>query len=818
MAANEAEVDLVVNAAGALPDLERQLSAIIREAEQGADEVDVQASLAVQNSIAVMSTQLQRAINDIDRSNPTIDVEAALDTLTSLNNLREDVGELTNRINSGLFDPIELAAELDLGRSLREVTEDLHDLVQDAERTAEAIRLDVEIDEERARRRAERITQALRRVGDGALVAGRGIRTMLTGTAALSLAVGGTTQTVAALAAALQQVAPAAAVGTSAILTQKLALGTLKLALVGVQEGIENVFNQDLTASEFHKSIEGLAPEARLFVDEIHTMRRELRAVQQQVQNRVFRNFDDDLRSLTKTLGPTIQGALNRTADSLNAMGRNAVVAANQIGRQGVLGQALTGATTALERLELVPARAVRSFSFLAAASSPALNRIAGAVDDVSLRIQNKLQRAFESGALERSIDQAVSSIAQLGTVIGNFGGAVSNIFSGLTQDGGGLFDVLEKVSEAFERLTASREFQSILNELSLTAGVLVDNILPLIQEAFVQLGPVIEELAPVVRDFVAAIGPELIPIVEQLGPILVDIALILRDQLPLAIELASAAIDVLSVALTIIKGGMELAKEASQAFADFLNSDFANAMGASSDFAVENSDEILAAITHWTAEGIRLVEDFNSGMADFSANLRDSLLSGFQTLFDDILSNVQTFLGLLSDSFNELPGRMVQVGQDIMSGLAAGLLNGVSNVLGIARGIADSVVSTIESALDIHSPSRRTKKTGVNTVRGLEDGMLERLAKLLAVSRTVADSAASEINKAFGARLGRPNSGFQSATAGASRVIPPTVTGRGTGIVNVYIGGELVRQIVNDQFKSLVDRRDRTLAQGYRI
>lgn len=814
MAANEAEVDLIVNAAGALPDLERQLAAIIREAENGADEVDVQASLAVQHSISVLSTQLQQAVNEVDRRAPEIDVEATLDTITSLNNLREDVSELTSRINSGLFDPIELAAELDLARSFREVSEDLDDLVRDAERTAEAIRLDVEIDEQRARQRAERLNRALRGLGDGARFAGRGMATLLGGTAALSLGVGGAANTVAALAAALQQIAPAAAVGTSAILTQKLALGTLKLALVGVEEGIQNVFNQDLTASEFHKSIEGLAPEARLFVDEIHTMRRELRAVQQEVQNRVFRNFDDDLRSLTRTLGPTIQGALNRTADSLNAMGRNAVVAANQIGKQGVLGQALTGATTALERLELVPARAVRSFSFLAAASAPALNRIAGAVDDVSLKIQNKLQRAFESGALERSIDQAVSAIAQLGTVLGNFGGAVSNIFSGLTQDGGGLFDILEKISGAFERLTASREFQTILNELSLTAGVLVDNILPLIQEAFVQLGPVIEELAPVVRDFVAAIGPELIPIIQQLGPILVDIALIMKDQLPLAIELTKAALDVLSVALTIAKGALDLARQGSQAFAEFLESDFARAMGASSDAVTENFDEILATLTHWAAEAIRLVENFNQTLSDFSANLRSELVSAFRSVFDDILGNVQTFIGLLADSFGHLPERLFQVGLEVMNGFAGGLTAGIGRVLGIARDIAGSVASTINAALDIHSPSRKTRKTGQQVMQGLELGMLDRLENVRNMAKRVAKAITDDVRGPVD--FGQLSSG--RTMQGLDRVTLPRFTGRGTGVINVYIGNQLVQQIVNDQFRTLTQQRDRTLSQGLRL
>jgi phage-related protein len=805
MAANQAEVDLVVNAAGALPDLERQLNQIIREAEFGADEVDVQASLAVQHSIAVMSTQLQQAITDVDRTNPTIDVDAALDTLTSLSNLREDVGELTSRINSGLFDPIELAAELDLSRSLREVTEDLHDLVQDAERTAEAIHLDVELDEERASRRAERLTRSLHRIGEGARVAERGVRTMLLGTAGLSLAVGGAANTVAALAAALQQVAPAAAVGTSAILTQKLALGTLKLALIGVEEGIQNVFNQDLTASEFHKSIQGLAPEARLFVDEIHTMRRELRAVQQEVQNRVFRNFDDDLRSLTKTLGPTITRALNSTADSLNAMGRNAVVAANQMGKQGVLGQALTGATTALETLEKVPARAVRSFTFLAAASSPALNRIALAIDDVSLRVQNKLQRAFESGALERSIDKAVATLAQLGTVIQNFGGGISNIFSGLTQNGRGLFQILEDISEGFERLTASREFQTILGELALTADTLVQNILPLIQEAFVQLAPVIETLAPVVRDFVTAIGPELIPVIQELGPILLDIAVLLQEQLPNAIIITKTFLEALVIALQAVQFIMEEAVlPAIRKVNEFLNSEFIQTIQDVFNTVTDSFPQIGDKFAELNSRAADAINGMIQVLGDLIGKIRDEFVEGIVATVNEAIREFLNLRDGIVGAISDLPDQMFSIGINIIDGLTGGLVSQVGSLISTAQGIADSISSTIRGALDIHSPSRVTRAIGRDVVDGLIVGMASRVAPLKAAS----EHLAGVITGAFP----------QTPTANIGQVRIPGTTGLGTSVVNVYIGNQLVKQIIDDRLRAMQNQRDRTYAMGVRL
>ncbi|MZE53822.1 hypothetical protein GTY86_35535 [Streptomyces sp. SID5770] len=811
MAANEAEVDLIVNAAQALPDLERQLSQIVRRAENGAPEVDVQASLAVQSSIAVMSTQLDQALRQVDSRNPTIDVEAALDAQSSLQTLRQDLDELTRAARSGGTDIVELEAQLDFPRSLAEVTESLRDLVADAEAATPDIEVNVDVDD----REISRAERAIRALGRASVTTARGMGKLTAGVAALSLAVGGGVQTVGALVAALQQVAPAAAVGTSALLTQKLAAGTLKLAMIGVQDAIERAFDPELSPEEFHKSLKDLAPEARLFVDELHTMRRELRGVQQEVQNRVFRDFDGVLRGLSRSLGGVVTGALNRTADSLNRMGKNAATAATQMGQQGVLGQALKGATDALTTLEKVPARVVRSFSFLAAASSPALNRIATAVDDLSLKIQEKLQRAFESGALEDSIDQAVSSLAQLGTIIANFGGGVANIFSGLTQNGGGLFDILEKVSAAFERLTASREFQTILAELSSTAGVLVDNILPLIEEAFVQLAPVIQELAPVIRDFVTAIGPELIPVIQELGPLLVDLALLLKEQLPIAIILAQATLAALALVLNLVhdimqKAVIPIVHEISEALrSDFVKS-ISNAVVASTDLA-----GIGQRFTDLKNDAVRSFDAINAKAAELARKLGEAFGRAVRQLIDAAIGDFGDFKASVVRVLSDLPGQMQSIGRDIVIGLATGLVSQIPNVIGIARDIASSVTSTIRSALDIRSPSKVMATIGRDTVMGYIQGLESMLPQVQGAVAKIAQLTTANITQL---NVGSSVTGL----TGIDKIdtwLPDAIARSATQpVVNVYVGNELLYQVINGQIRGVLTRRDRTISQGVRI
>jgi len=808
MAANQAEVDLVVNAAGALPDLERQLSQIIRQTENDADAIDVDVAIQAREAARSLGAQLGAVVNAAEGSVDGVEVGVLIDQRDALQTLDRQLSQIVEITNRGgiVDDPVLVQAVLDGPESLRSISGELRQVVAAIQATDPEIEIDAELDRD-VERNTVRLTSALEALGRAGRTSARGVGVLTGGVAALSLGAGGLVNTLAAVAATVQQIAPAAAVATSAILTQKLAAGTLQLAMVGVEDAIKGAFDPDLSPDDFHKSLKRLAPEARLFADALHTMRRELRAVQQGVQNRVFRDFDEIVTSLATRLGPTLTRSLNRAAVSLNAMGRNAAIAALQLGQQGALGQALAGANTALETLETTPGRVATSFGLLAAASSPALNRIATAVDDLSERIEQRLQGAFESGALEEAINGAVDSLAQLGTVLGNFGAGVGNIFSGLTQNGAGLFDVLEKVSESFERLTASREFQTILNELSLTAGVLVDNILPLIQEAFVQLGPVIEELAPVIRDFVSAIGPELIPIIQELGPILVDIALILKEQLPLAIDLANAAIDALGVALVIVGGALDIARQGAEQFSAFYESDFVSSFRTASNAAVTHRDVLIEAFQRWTARALSLVLDFQGSLAEFSSNVRQTVVAAFVGMGADIARTVQSIVQFVVTTFQGLPARMFTIGVQVMQGLASGLTSGAARVLSIARDIAESVSSTVERALDINSPSRVMKELGKFTVQGFVKGMEAELPNVR--------DAANKLSAIPSGILG-PRGTLKTAQARLPSL--PTVRGQGTSVIQVYIGNQLVEQFINDRVKAFNTGQVRIKTQGVRL
>ncbi|MEU2510163.1 hypothetical protein ABZ621_36495 [Streptomyces sp. NPDC007863] len=522
--ANEAEVDVVVNAANALPDLERQLDRILQTAEDGAPSIDVQASLAAQNTLAVLSTQLDGVLANIDQDDPTIDVDAALNTREALRTLRQDLNELTRSAANGVVDIVDLHATLDFPESLAEVRRGVDALTDYAERTAEIIELEAEVDPD-IERQVRRLTSGFGDLGNRAKGALGPIGGLVGTVAKLGATVGTAAPALASAVAAIQQLGPAAGVAVSGMVTMKLAAGTLKLAMVGVSDAVSAAFDPETKPEELAEAMEKLAPNARKFVNELRDMRGDLVGLQQDVQNDVFEGLDRTLRTLARESFPDVANAIRGTGVSLNEMAKNAAAGALALDANGALGKALKGSTQALQTLEQVPNDLVVGLGSIAAAGAPALNRLAAAAAGASDRISDKLVSAFRSGALEDAISGAIDSFAQLGSSVGNILAGLKNVISGLTVDGAGLFGTLEKITQAFEDATATKGFQDAISALSQTMALLVDTALPLLMSALQLLGPIFEALAGPVQTLIEALGAALTPIIAALGPVLTAVA-----------------------------------------------------------------------------------------------------------------------------------------------------------------------------------------------------------------------------------------------------------------------------------------------------
>lgn len=82
-------------------------------------------------------------------------------------------------------------------------------------------------------------------------------------------------------------------------------------------------------------------------------------------------------------------------------------------------------------------------------------------------------------------------------------------------------------------------------------------------------------------------------------------------------------------------------------------------------------------------------------------------------------------------------------IGRNIISGLIRGLWGMFGSLMDTARSIAKSIASKIQSALDIHSPSRVAIELGSFFTEGLEDGLLARAKQLMKAATQVGETVA---------------------------------------------------------------------------
>lgn len=515
--ASEAEVDLIISTAGTLPELERDLNNIIRAAENGAPELDVEAALAVGASLANLAGELDQVVTLAEEGADNIELSAALDAQRSLAHVQGQLESLIQRASQG--DDINLQAELDQIGSLTGISNQIRSLVREVEASAPEIDLHVDVDRDG---RGERSALRLGRAFTSALGP---IGKFAGGIGAVGLASSSAAPLLASVVTSLQAIAPAAALGVSAVTTLGLVGATTTVAFQGMGDAIEASFDPDAKPKDLAKAMEKLAPAARSFVTELRGMGSQFKAIRQDVQGGFFEGLDTSLNDLGTNVLPTVATAMRSTAGVLNQMARGAALAAVDLGKDGTLGRALDSSVASLGNLNKLPAQFVRGMGQIAAAAGPSLERVSKAAGSAGDRIAKKLETAFQSGAMERAINSAVDAIGQLGRIGANVFQGLGNIISTFSDASGGLFGTLEKITQAFADVTATKGFQDALIALSTTMSVLVNVALPLVSQALQLLGPIFTTLAPPIQELIMILGDGLGQILTALGPALVSLA-----------------------------------------------------------------------------------------------------------------------------------------------------------------------------------------------------------------------------------------------------------------------------------------------------
>ncbi len=144
-----------------------------------------------------------------------------------------------------------------------------------------------------------------------------------------------------------------------------------------------------------------------------------------------------------------------------------------------------------------------------------------------------------------------------------------------------------------------------------------------------------------------------------------------------------------------------------------------------------------------------------------------------------------------MTATFNDID--LFPTGKNAMEGLNKGLLSMKGTLMGTARSMANSIRNEINSALDIHSPSRVMEESGEYTGEGLIVGINKMISKVKEAARGLSDSTVEPF---------ATSSASQSAISPSGTVATPSRRSEG---LRIQIENIILSDVGNKNPKELV-------------
>lgn len=306
--------------------------------------------------------------------------------------------------------------------------------------------------------------------------------------------------------------------------------------------------------SQLDKAMAKLAPNAREFVNTIRGLAPAWTAMRMSVQNELFRDLGAHVAGLARDTIPILGRQLTVTAGLWNTMARSAIDATRDMAKSGMLEEIFKGANRSFAQFKDTPGQLITAFGQLSLAAQPAFERLMGQFSGAIKSFTDGIAASFTSGGLQQGIDTAFGILSELGTLLGNAFGVVTQIFKAASDAGGEIIGVLSAVFAEIGRILALPEVQAQLRTLFGSVAQIVGAIVPVLGALVQAVVPLLAAIAPVIAAIATAVGPllsqlatslsaALMPIITTLGPVLVQ----------LVTSLTSALMPIISALLPVV-------------------------------------------------------------------------------------------------------------------------------------------------------------------------------------------------------------------------------------------------------------------------
>jgi phage-related protein len=348
-----------------------------------------------------------------------------------------------------------------------------------------------------------------------------------------------------------------------------------------------------------------------------------------------------------------------------------------------------------------------------------------------------------------------------LGQLAGIVGGALGAVFEALAP-------VLREVASVLSDSLAAvlPQLQPVFSQIAQAVAQLVRAAVPLIP-LFLQLVAALLPIIPPLIQMAAALLPPIIDLIMALMPLIQGFAQVLVALIPPLTEIAVAILGVLipplKLIIAIVSQVVQFVGAAFRALSGVVTAIF-SAIRNVIVGAWQAIFNIVTGIVNGIGNGIR--NGFNA-VFRFFGNIMSSIgnavrngINAVGNFFRDLPGKVLGFLA-------SLPGKLFQMGVDVVKGLIDGIKSWVQNAINAVIDFGKDIINGITGALGIGSPSKEFRKVGVFAGQGLILGIRDMTDP---AARAAADMATAVLDAAGGLDLTPRSGGLTSPTGDVNR------------------------------------------------
>lgn len=362
------------------------------------------------------------------------------------------------------------------------------------------------------------------------------------------------------LAAALEPVVQSLGLLPAAASVATASITTLVVAFQGMGDALSAAAEGD--AEALAEALEGLAPAAASVVREFAALMPQLSAVRREVQQAFFSQLTGDLTRLGEVLLGPVQRGMTATAAAAGRMYSGLLAAFSEVRSAGAIEEIFLSAARAFDQMNVPLQRMTTGMLDWVRATLPAFDQLIATLGDGAEQFGAFLSSAAASGRAMAWVNEAITTLSQLGRVVQSAGRLIGTIFDAANAAGGnyltnlnnaliatrqflavgegrtGLVSIFEGIHEVVRALAAPLRAAVVsLGQVSRVAGSVAQALSSGLAAAIRGIGQAIENAGPGLTRFAEAVGA----VLADLGDVLPSVGESLGRLLSAAAPLVSA-------------------------------------------------------------------------------------------------------------------------------------------------------------------------------------------------------------------------------------------------------------------------------------